>query len=553
MQLPRIPLFLSVTILTVAGTAVTLFVHAQSGTKAFTGKAALQPEDVGGSIESDTPITRKTIRLENTGSGSDIFRTSLAPNPEGRCGLRLAGEPAPSSNTLPNPYPATRDTSIAVGPGNAVYLTVACVTGGLSPGSFTWGFKTVSLGAVEANVSSVIAEAQDTVQVTAPVPCTDSDGMNYSTKGIATGTYSGARTGYIAIYGQEPDPLTPKATTEKFSTFIDHCSWDPRYLNEGFCDGLGKLSAMGTQCPNGCKDGVCVASPASSSSSAASTSSAVSSSVTCTLALTGNTSTYTVGEWVWYTYTCSAPSDITVQYVQPDGTALKHVQVVGGALTKTMGFGTTNWPTGNYTLRICRNDPACQTPSIVGTLSFTLSSASPSTTSPLPAIPATGMDPYNTCLWRECPPPGPTTSTCVATCVREQTFPVPVPSSPVAPSTLVTPTPSPSTAVPIPHPAPSPNQPRVQTGSSATQKKVSKARVQAFKKQQQALRRELRSIERSLLRKKNVAALSQIADLRDELADLDLRDPSAADTLRSLQEEIADLRNAVTTKVKRGR
>lgn len=531
MSLQKIPLFLSVAILAVAGTAVTLFVHAQSGTKAFTGKAALQPEDVGGAIESDTPITRKTIRLENTGSGSDIFRTSLAPNPEGRCGLRLAGEPAPSSNTLPNPYPATRDTSIAVGPGNAVYLTVACVTGGLSPGSFTWGFKTVSLGAVEANVSSIVAEAQDTVQVTAPVPCTDSDGMNYSTKGIATGTYSGARSGYVAIYGQEPDPLTPKVTTEKFSTFIDHCSWDPRYLNEGFCDGLGKLSAMGTQCPNGCKDGVCVASPASSSSSAASMSSAVSSSVTCTLALSGNTSTYTVGEWVWYTYTCSVPSDITVQYVQPDGTALKHVQVVGGALTKTMGFGTTNWPTGNYTLRICRNDPACQTPSIVGTLSFTLGSASTSTTSPPTATPAAPTVATGATLGNQ-----------ATSSVRSSSASVIPTTPPVAGTAPVVP--------PAVHPAPPSNPPRVQTGSSVVGKKVSKARIQALKKQQQALRKELRTLERSLVRRKNVAATNQIADLRNELADLDLRDPSAADTLRSLQEEIAELRQVVSKKRK---
>lgn len=84
------------------------------------------------------------------------------------------------------------------------------------------------------------------------------------------------------------------------------------------------------------------------------------------------------------------------------------------------------------------------------------------------------------------------------------------------------------------------------------QKKVSKNRLQALKKQQQALRRELRSLERSLLRKKNVAALSQIADLRDELADLDLRDLSAAENLRSIQEEIVDLRRAVSKKVKRG-
>lgn len=118
----------------------------------------------------------------------------------------------------------------------------------------------------------------------------------------------------------------------------------------------------------------------------------------------------------------------------------------------------------------------------------------------------------------------------------------PVPASPIIPSAVP----------PAVHPAPPSNLPRVQTGSSVMQKKVSKAKIQALKKQQQALRKALRSLERSLLRKKNVAALSQIADLRDELADLDLRDPSVVETLRSLREEINDLRSAVIKKVKRG-
>ena len=75
--------------------------------------------------------------------------------------------------------------------------------------------------------------------------------------------------------------------------------------------------------------------------------------------------------------------------------------------------------------------------------------------------------------------------------------------------------------------------------------------MRALKKQQQALRKALRTIERALLRKKNVTALSQIEDLRDEIADLDLRDPSVVETLKSLQKEVIDLRVAVTKKAKR--
>ena len=90
-------------------------------------------------------------------------------------------------------------------------------------------------------------------------PCTDSDGgTNSNVKGTATGIYSGAAPTYHAIYGQEPDPNTPKSTTNQYSTYIDHCSWDPSQLNEGFCDSTGKLSSIGIKCPNGCKDGICV-------------------------------------------------------------------------------------------------------------------------------------------------------------------------------------------------------------------------------------------------------------------------------------------------------
>lgn len=131
---------------------------------------------------------------------------------------------------------------------------------------------------------------------------------------------------------------------------------------------------------------------------------------------------------------------------------------------------------------------------------------------------------------------------------------VPIPflplSSPVAFPARSGATLPPQMPTPVTHPVPSP-KPTVQTGSSTVQKRVSTAKVQALKKQQQALRRELRTLERSLLRRKNVTALSQVTDLRDALYDLDLHDPSAAETLRSLQGEIAELRLMVAKKAKR--
>lgn len=129
------------------------------------------------------------------------------------------------------------------------------------------------------------------------------------------------------------------------------------------------------------------------------------------------------------------------------------------------------------------------------------------------------------------------------------TIPTTSPLQSISPASLQTlPTAVPTTT----HLVPLLDQPKAQTESNTLQKKPSKAKVQVLKKQQQALRRELRSLERSFLRKKNTAALSQVADLLDELADFDLRDPSAAETLQGFQEEIAALRRMVSKRVKRG-
>ncbi len=96
------------------------------------------------------------------------------------------------------------------------------------------------------------------------VACTDSDnGRDYFKKGVGTGIYAGAREGYHAIYGLEPNPTTPKATTNQYSTFYDHCATDTQ-LNEAFCDSAtGKLGAYGMSCQYGCSNGACNSPPAS--------------------------------------------------------------------------------------------------------------------------------------------------------------------------------------------------------------------------------------------------------------------------------------------------
>lgn len=556
----RIPFLLSIATLSVAGLAIVAFVHAQTETKTFAGSATFQSGDAGGTVENNTLIAQKVINLRNTGSHSDTFRTTLPINPDTRCGLRGPNDVYPT-NTLPNPLPTTLDIPLAVN--GTSYIVVVCVTNGLAPGPFTWSYKTISLGSVDAGSEKVLAEVQDTVNVTEPTPCTDSDGgMSTGVKGIATGTYSGARPGYTAIYGQEPNPNTPKTTTDKFSTYIDHCSWDSIQLNEGFCGADGRLSAIGLQCAKGCKDGACIQN--CTLSTAITSSCSCGNNVykagdgyccemlsgngvflsysacpvrpsACTLVFTGNKAAYAAGEMVNYTYTCPASADVIVQVVKPDGTITTYVTVKGGT-SQSLGFATANLPAGSYTLRLCVNDPACQPPSIVA-VPFTVTA--PSLGVAAPPWTGTGSSTSLPLPSGDAAPPAsfPSTNDGVGgriSVVPSQSTPSVLPVVPSIPPTM---RPTPSSIF--------------QTGSSVVlQKTVSKTRVQASRKQQQALRKELRTLERSLLRKRNHVALSQIADLRDELADLDLHDPSAAEILKSLQEEIAELRSAVSKKRK---
>jgi len=80
------------------------------------------------------------------------------------------------------------------------------------------------------------------------------------TKSYGIGVYAGASLNNHQIYGQEPDPLTAKPTTNRYSTFYDHCANDNQ-LNEAFCMSDGRLGAHGLNCPYGCRDGACLTSP----------------------------------------------------------------------------------------------------------------------------------------------------------------------------------------------------------------------------------------------------------------------------------------------------
>lgn len=282
--------------------AVAVLVNAQSETKTFAGSATFQSGDAGGSVENNSLLSQKVINLRNAGSHPDTFRTTLPQNPDSRCGLRGSNDSYPA-NVLPNTLPTTLDVPLPVN--GATYISAVCVTSGLAPGPFTWSYRTVSVGALEQSqdgVNPVIAEVSDTVQVTGATPCSDSDGgMDTAIRGKTTGTYAGARAGYVVIYGLEPNPTSPKPTTDPYSTYYDHCSWDPTQLNEGFCDASGRLQAMGIRCANGCKDGVCVTPPpppvavhsAASSSASPFSSSSFSSSVFSSSSLSSSSSSPT--------------------------------------------------------------------------------------------------------------------------------------------------------------------------------------------------------------------------------------------------------------------
>jgi hypothetical protein len=77
----------------------------------------------------------------------------------------------------------------------------------------------------------------------------------FFTKGYGRGIYVGSTENLI--FGQEPDPNTPKPTTDPYSTYYDYC-FDYKQLNEAFCMSDGRLGAHSINCPNGCKDGTCV-------------------------------------------------------------------------------------------------------------------------------------------------------------------------------------------------------------------------------------------------------------------------------------------------------
>jgi len=89
------------------------------------------------------------------------------------------------------------------------------------------------------------------IQITYPITPEKYPDLFIAGKGI--GDYVG---GGVCIYGQEPNPMFCKPTTDKFTTYYDHCV-DSKQLNEAFITSGGKLSSLGILAPDGyeCKNG----------------------------------------------------------------------------------------------------------------------------------------------------------------------------------------------------------------------------------------------------------------------------------------------------------
>ena len=106
------------------------------------------------------------------------------------------------------------------------------------------------------------SDAAFSIVAAATIACTDSDsGQDYYKRGTATGLY-GSGTAKGIIYGEgDGDKFTYRYDPSlNYSIYYDHCfdSATSKQLNEGYCDANGILQSIGTTCPYGCKNGVCV-------------------------------------------------------------------------------------------------------------------------------------------------------------------------------------------------------------------------------------------------------------------------------------------------------
>ncbi|MEK6858163.1 MAG: hypothetical protein AABX39_06255, partial [Nanoarchaeota archaeon] len=110
-----------------------------------------------------------------------------------------------------------------------------------------------------SGVYALDGSLKSTVPTTPSISCTDSDGgKNYDVKGVGKGIYTGkSSSDYYILLGIEPNPAVAKRSSDSYDTFVDHCLPDNKQLNEAYCEN-NKLTAYPYQCPNGCKDGVCL-------------------------------------------------------------------------------------------------------------------------------------------------------------------------------------------------------------------------------------------------------------------------------------------------------
>ncbi|MFZ2970968.1 MAG: hypothetical protein WA063_07520, partial [Minisyncoccia bacterium] len=119
--------------------------------------------------------------------------------------------------------------------------------------------------------------------------------------------------------------------------------------------------------------------------------------ISCTrlnLTLNDGKTTYTVGDTVNYTWTCSpggSASNVSVWLYKPDSTSTLYNS--GSGSTQTMGFGTSNLMPGTHTLKACF-DPDCKPETVYASKEFTIvsSTAIPTATPTAIALKAAVQD-----------------------------------------------------------------------------------------------------------------------------------------------------------------
>lgn len=191
-------------------------------------------------------------------------------------------------------------------------------------------------------------------------------GLLLAGAGMAQAAVSGGAcspSGSSACASDENTQLYCSPTTNLWQ-FSQYCSTSNRICNmsSGYCKAI-------------CGDGICGMYETSADCPTSTDCGPITPQCTgLNLTLNDGKTTYTKGDMVNYTYTCTPggrAANVTIQIVKPDGTATTYNSATN-IDTGTMGFGTDNLAAGSHTLRACF-DSNCS--SVTASVSFTVAAS----------------------------------------------------------------------------------------------------------------------------------------------------------------------------------